>query len=58
MLTSYEVNEEGRERLPCRSAAVVEIVAVKALWNRSEPKLSTALPQRIQLKAFIFTQFQ
>jgi hypothetical protein len=29
---------------------VVEIVAVKALWNHSEPQRSIRRPQRIQLK--------
>src|ERR1700691_5290202 len=33
---------------------IVEIVAVKALWNTSEPQLSIAWPQRIQSKAVIF----
>jgi len=39
-------------------ARVVEIVAVKALWNYSEPQLSTAWPQLIQSKTVIFTRFQ
>jgi hypothetical protein len=37
---------------------VVEIVAVKALWNHSEPQCSIRRPQRIQSKSLIFTQFQ
>src|SRR5580658_426408 len=37
---------------------VVEIVAVKALWNYSEPQLSIAWPQRVQSKTVNFTRFQ
>jgi hypothetical protein len=39
-------------------AAVVEIVAAKALWNHSEPQFSTAWPQRIQSKPVNRTRFQ
>jgi hypothetical protein len=41
-----------------RHVAVVEIVAVKALWNHSDPQLSTEWPQRIQYKTVNFTLFQ
>jgi hypothetical protein len=41
-----------------KSVAVVEIVAVKALWNYSKPQLSIRCPQRIQSKAVNFTRFQ
>jgi hypothetical protein len=34
---------------------VVEIVAVKAHWNHSEPQFSTEWPQRIQSKVVIFS---
>ena len=37
---------------------VVEIAAVKASGNKSEPQLSIAWPQRIQSKAVILTRFQ
>jgi hypothetical protein len=40
------------------STHVVEIVAVKALWNNSELQLSTAWAQRIQSKAVKFVRFQ
>jgi hypothetical protein len=37
------------------AAYVVEIVAVKALRNYTEPQLSTAWLQRVQSKTVIFT---
>jgi hypothetical protein len=40
-----------------RAPNVVEIVAVKASSNHSEPQLSAIWPQRIQSKAVIFTLF-
>jgi hypothetical protein len=52
----------GKRRLPqsrhSTQRTVVEIVAVKALGNHSEPQLSIAWPQRIQSKTAIFTRFQ
>jgi hypothetical protein len=38
-------------------AKVVEIVALKALWDNSEPQLSTAWPQRIQSKQLFTFDF-
>ena len=43
---------------PQENKGVVEIVAVKALWNHSEPQLFTRWPQHIQSKAVIFFGFQ
>jgi len=50
--------DRGLRKSDNSEADVVEIVAVKALQNHSEPQLSIAWPQSIQSKTVIFTRFQ
>ena len=61
-LDRFQVHQSLEGRVACmgspRAYVVDEFVAVKALWNHSEPQLSTAWSQRIQSKVVIFTRFQ
>src|SRR5580658_6189193 len=50
--------DRGLRKSDNSEADVVEIVAVKAFWNDSEPQLSVTWPQRIQSKTVNFARFQ